>query len=349
METRATQKVGPTGGGRPATDHVILLDGTLGNLTPGQETNIGLIYKMLRASPDGARLSLYYEAGVQWHVWSDTASVAMGRGINRQIRRAYGWLASRYRPGDRIFLLGYSRGAFAVRSLAGVIDSVGLLTAEAATERNVMAAYRYYQIGDFSGGSAEFARRFCHPKVEIEMIGVFDTVKALGVRLPLLWMWTEPQHEFHNHALSRNVRHGYHALAMDENRAAFDPVRWDTSSGDWHGRVEQVWFRGSHGDVGGQLSGFAAARPLSNIPLVWMLGKIEQLGLGLPDGWRADLPTDPDAPSVGTWGGWGKAFLLRARRHVGSDPSETIHPSAQQTRRAQHLLRLDPHLNNPGQ
>ena len=76
---------------RAPTDHVILLDGTLGNLASGQETNIGRIYRTLKAAPGAAHLSLYYEAGVQWHMWSDTPNVAMGRGINRQIRRAYGW------------------------------------------------------------------------------------------------------------------------------------------------------------------------------------------------------------------------------------------------------------------
>ena len=219
--------------GRVPTDHVILLDGTLGTLNAGHETNVGRIYQLLRAAPQSARLSLYYEAGVQWHMWSDTANVAMGRGINSQIRRAYGWLASHYRPGDRIFLLGYSRGAYAVRSLAGIMDEVGLLRADAATERNVMLAWRYYQTLDSSPGEDEFSRRFCHDKVEVEMIGVFDTVKALGVRLPFLWMWTEPQHEFHNHALSKVVRHGFQALALDETRAVFQPVLWDTSAGDW--------------------------------------------------------------------------------------------------------------------
>ncbi|MEZ5777998.1 MAG: DUF2235 domain-containing protein [Paracoccaceae bacterium] len=314
--------------GRGPCDHVILLDGTLSSLEPGNETNVGRIYRLLLSRPSSTRLSLYYEAGVQWHVWRDTVQVAMGRGINRQIRRAYGWLSTRYHPGDRIFLVGYSRGAYAARSLAGMIDQVGLLRTEHATERNVQLAYRYYQREPGSIGEKAFHRRFCHPHVSIEMIGVFDTVKALGMRLPFLWMWTEPQHEFHNHALSPVVKHGYHALAMDENRAAFDPVLWDTSDGNWQGRVEQVWFHGTHGDVGGQLGGFRTARPLANIPLVWMLEKIEQCGIDLPAEWRMAFPTDPAAPSVGTLRGWGKAFLLRARRRQGKDQSESIHPSA---------------------
>jgi uncharacterized protein (DUF2235 family) len=328
---------------RGSVDHVILLDGTLATLDEGQETNIGRIYRLLQKSP-ARNLSLYYESGVQWRLWSDTANVAMGRGINRQIRRAYGWLASRYRPGDRVYLLGYSRGAYAVRSLGGILDQVGLLKSEAATERNVMQAYRHYQSAEISPVQAAFTRLHCHARVEVEVIGVFDTVKALGVRLPFLWMWTEPQHEFHNHALSAVVRRGYQALALDETRSVFDPIIWDTTKGDWAGRIEQVWFRGAHGDVGGQLGGFDTARPLANIPLLWMLEKLEGAGLRLPSGWRLDLPFDPTVASVGTTRGWGKAFLLRSRRQLGRDPSESIHPTTHQTRRAQFWLRRLPSL-----
>lgn len=353
VETQIALPAQPTARSRQPTDHVILLDGTLATLDSGHESNVGLIYRQLRAMPQSTRMSLYYEAGVQWHMWSDTARVATGAGINRQIRRAYGWLASRYRPGDRIFLFGYSRGAYAVRSLGGIIAQVGLLRLDAATERNVHLAYRYYQTAAASPVEQAFSRQFCHPPVEIEMIGVFDTVKALGVRLPFLWMWTEPQHEFHSHALSPLVRNGYHALALDETRAAFAPILWDTKGGrigggDWQRRVEQVWFRGAHGDVGGQLGGLDAARPLSNIPLVWMLGKAEECGLRLPEGWQSRFPCDPEAPSVGTTRSWGKAFLLRARRPVGADPSESIHPTARKSRRARYWLKRQPDLAAQG-
>jgi hypothetical protein len=77
--------------------------------------------------------------------------------------------------------------------------------------------------------------------------------------------------------------------------------------------------------VGGQLSGFEAARPLSNIPLVWMLERVEAHGLALPADWRRRFPCDAQAPSVGTWRGLGKLFVLRAPRSVGLDPSERFH------------------------
>lgn len=313
---------------RGPVDHVIILDGTMCSLQTGQETNAGLTYLLLK---EAGQPSLYYEAGVQWREWRNTTDVAVGRGINRQIRRAYGYLASRYREGDRIFLLGYSRGAYAVRSLAGIIDMVGLLRAECATERNIRQIYRLYQYAPQGRAARAFAARNCHPGAPVEMVGVWDTVKALGLRLPVLWRLTEADHQFHNHALGPSIRHGFHALAHDETRAAFAPVLWDCPPG-WAGKVEQVWFRGTHGDVGGQLGGIDAARPLANIPLVWMLERLESCGVMMPEGWRGRFPCDPAAPSIGTWMGIGKLFVLRRARVIGLDPSESLHPS----------LRVDP-------
>ncbi|MBC7137600.1 MAG: DUF2235 domain-containing protein [Defluviimonas sp.] len=336
----STQRAAPAGPVRPRYDHVILLDGTMSSLEPGEETNVGLIWKLLRDMPRDPAAAhqqmVHYEAGVQWQTWRRFGDVALGRGLDRQIRRAYGWLATRYRPGDRIFLIGYSRGAYAVRSLAGVIDGVGLLRHDEATERNIRQAFRHYELSPGSPAARTFAALTCHASAEVEMVGVFDTVKALGLRLPLLWMLTEPRHAFHSHQLGPAIRHGFQALALDETRAVFTPVMWTCPEG-WTGRVEQMWFRGAHGDVGGQLGGFHAARGLSNIPLVWMLSEAERCGLMLPEGWRARFPMDPEAPSVGCWRGIGKLFILRSPRRVGADPSERLHPTAQLSPRARRL------------
>jgi uncharacterized protein (DUF2235 family) len=305
--------------------HVIILDGTLSSLEPGYETHAGITYRL--CCEMGAEVSVYYEAGVQWPSWRATLDVLVGRGINRQIRRAYGFLASRYRPGDQIFLMGYSRGAYAVRSLAGVIDMVGLLEADHATVRNIRTAYRHYQSHPGGPQALAFSRAFCHEFVPIEAVGVWDTVKALGLRMPLLRLLARTSHEFHNHALGPSICNGYQALAMNETRRVFKPVMWQTLP-DWPGHLEQVWFRGAHGDVGGQLGGFEAARPLANISLVWMLERVQTCGLPLPDGWQARFYTDPNAPSVGTWRSWGKLFLQRGPRAVGLDQSERIHESA---------------------
>jgi len=313
--------------GRGPATHVLMLDGTRSELTPGRETSIGLIHKLLAETGPRAGRTLYYEAGIQWQSWRETLDVMHGRGLNRQIMRAYGALASRYRPGDRVILLGFSRGAYAVRSLAGVIDRVGLVRADCATERMIALADRHYRAGGDSAAARAFAAAHCHAEAAVEAVGVFDTVKALGSRLPGLWRLTRHQHAFHNDALGPATRHGFHALAYHETREAYAPVLWRCPPG-WEGHVEQVWFRGTHGDVGGQLGGFHAARPRANVSLGGRLERAESCNLALPEGWRLRFPTNPDAPSVGTWRGWGRIFMLRFPRVVGRDPSERLHETA---------------------
>ncbi|WVX49430.1 hypothetical protein ROLI_025240 [Roseobacter fucihabitans] len=296
----------------------------MSSLEPGSETNAGRAYQLCREMTGS--VSIYYEPGLQWNDWRSALDVMQGRGINRQIRRAYGYLASRYRPGDKIFLMGYSRGAYAVRSLAGVIDLMGLLKADSATERNIRDVYRFYEGDPNSPCARQFAASHCLASVEIEMIGVWDTVKSLGFNAPVLWRLSEKRHSFHNHQLSHNVKSGYHALALNETRVAYKPILWDSPQG-FQGHVEQVWFSGTHGDVGGQLGGFEVARPLANIPLVWMLERAQMNGLPLPDGWSCRMQQDPSAPMLGTFRGNGKWFVTRRGRKIMKDPSEVIHDS----------------------
>jgi len=120
------------------------------------------------------------------------------------------------------------------------------------------------------------------------------------------------------------VHNGFHALALDESREAYAPVLW-TSPPGWTGNIEQVWFRGAHSDVGGQIKDFPAARPLANISLVWMLKRLEAHNLPLPADWEQRFETDVNAPKCGSWRGWGKVFWGRRKRLVGMDASERLH------------------------
>lgn len=321
-----TVQTAPAAARRGPVDHVIILDGTLSTLDMGQEGNAALLYYLLTKGPRSAARNVYYEPGQQWEGWRNGLNIIEGRAINPQIRRAYGWLASHYQPGDRIYLFGYSRGAFAVRSLAGAIDRVGLLRREHATERGVRTAFRHYQRQPKGASAQEFVRRFCHPQTTVQMIGVWDTVKALGMRFP--WFLARPKgvHLFHDYRLGSHILHGYQALALNETRTVFAPVLWDSRLNP-QSRVEQVWFSGAHGDIGGNIGRFAQCRPLANIPLVWMLEKAESTGLVLPEGWRDLYPTDPNAPMVGTLRGFGLWFFWRRKRVVGRDPSESLHPT----------------------
>ena len=319
-----------TAEGQPRTrgqaTHVIILDGTASSLVEGRETHAGVTYKLLNEAGRQANLTVHYEAGIQWRDWRGTWDVMTGKGINRQIERAYGVLASRYKIGDRIVLIGYSRGAYAVRSLAGVIDVVGLVKDQCATERTIRTAYRHYRTGGRSRFAQKFREEHCHPRAEtpVEAVAVWDTVKALGLRVPVIWRWMNPAQPFHNHRLGSHVRNGFHALALDETREAYAPVLW-TLPADWKGNMEQVWFRGAHSDVGGQIEDFPAARPLANISLVWMLKRLEMCKLPLPKDWQTRFETDVNAPKCGSWRGWGKVFWGRRKRLVGMDASERLH------------------------
>lgn len=323
---------GPT----PAVDtprdpmtHVVLLDGTMSRLSRGEETNIGLTFRLLRELPREARTSLYYEPGIQWHSWRRTHEVLAGIGLSRQIKRAYLFLARGYRPGDSIILMGYSRGAYAVRSLAGMIDRLGLLRADQIDRARLERLYRLYREAPGSAAAQALRDSSCHPEVPVAFLGAYDTVRALGLGLPGLWQIVPPPHPFHNNALGPNVAAARHALALEERRVAFHPMIWRTTPEQaQNGQVKQVWFRGSHGDVGGHLGGLGWARPLANIPLVWMLSEAEQAGLRLPSLWRQRFITDADAPGIGMNRGLGMLFILRRPRPVGQDPSEALHPTA---------------------
>ena len=324
---RARTEEGGIRGRGPAT-HVVILDGTMSSLAEGRETNAGLTFKLLREVSNTSNLTVYYEAGIQWRDWTSTWGVMIGRGINRQIKRAYGVVASRYRPGDQIILIGYSRGAYAVRSLAGVIDMVGLVKSDYATVRAIRQAYRHYRRGARGETVQAFRDHYCHAETQVEAVAVWDTVKALGIRLPVVWRWAEARHDFHNHALGPHIRNGFHALAINERRVAYAPVMWNCPV-DWKGNMEQVWFRGNHADVGGQIWQNPSSRPLSNIPLVWMLGRLSACGVPLPDGWQTRFEQDVAAPSIGNWHGWSKVFLSRRKRIIGRCPSESIHQSVE--------------------
>ena len=311
---------------RPPRRHVFIIDGTLSRIEEGEETNAGLLYKLLAEGGPQADQTVGYDPGVQASGLSKWIKIAAGSGINESILAGYATIASRYRPGDSIMLFGYSRGAYAVRSLAGLIGKIGMLRAQAATERRVARAFRYYEAAEMSPAAKAFCDTYCHRDVEIDMLGVWDTVKALGLPYPILNRLAPMATEFHNHSLLNNTKNAFQALAIDENRTSYKPLPWKIKD-DYKGHVEQAWFPGSHADVGGQVWRKPNARTLSNIPLVWMLDRAERLGLELPSGWRTEFPQNPVAPMIGSYRGNGKLFIARGPRVVGRCFSESVHGS----------------------
>ena len=308
-------------------DHVVIIDGTKSRLEAGEETNAGILYKLLMQAGDTKSMRIHYDRGIQGHgVWN-WMTIAAGIGINQSICAAYNAIATRYQKGDRIFLFGFSRGAYAARSIAGMISEVGLVKRKFATERVLRQAFRLYEGKAMPNTVAAFRADNCHAQSPIEMIGVWDTVKALGLPYPVLSRLAPMATNFHNECVGATVKRAFQALAMHETRQAYRPVLWETDPA-YSGEIEQVWFRGVHSDIGGHVYRFPPARNLANVSLCWILEKVEQCGLTLPEDWMSDYPMDADAPSVGSFRGMAKFFWLREKRKKGMKCCEFIHPTA---------------------
>jgi hypothetical protein len=205
---------------------------------------------------------------------------ALGVGVNARILEGYRFLCERYEPGDEIALFGFSRGAFQARSLSGLIARVGILRRDTlAALDDAWALYRT-RPGEQSPELALRLSERAYPQVRIRCLGVWDTVGNLGVPLIGGAVDVEDNH-FHDTELSPLVDVGLHALAIDEPRGSFNPTLWTRPKGARApaGQViEQVWFPGSHANVGG---GFVESS-LSDIGLVWMAERAAALaGIGL--------------------------------------------------------------------
>ena len=312
---------------RAPRNHVFIIDGTLSRVDDDDcITHAGQLHAVLQGGKTGARQTLGYDRGVQGLGFSKWIDAAIGRGFNESVIEGYATLASRYEPGDRIFLFGFSRGAYAARSIAGLIDRIGLLRKDAATERRVQRAFRYYQRDEQTTASRAFARDSCHSAVTIACIGVWDTVKALGLPYPLLSRFFPMATEFHDHELGESVRAAFQALATDEDRTAYAPILWER--GDWAGHLEQVWFPGAHGDIGGERNCLIPPIPLTNLSFVWLVERAVAQGLLMPDGWQDAFPTDAGVPMVGSRTGINRLFLIRHPREarIGVD-GQAVHPS----------------------
>ena len=188
---------------------------------------------------------------------------ATGTGTSERIRDAYRFLAERYHQGDRIYGFGFSRGAFAIRSLAGFIDLAGMpKQPRALKEEELLEIYDAYMDGRLVDKT-----RYGTIDTMIDFIGVWDTVGALAFGRTL--------GNFHR-INPGNVKRVAHALALDEERQRFEPSFWDAPA-TAATQIEEVWFSGCHTNIGG---GYADAN-LSNIALFWMLQSPRDAGLPL--------------------------------------------------------------------
>lgn len=220
---------------------------------------------------------------------------AFGLGLSKNVKQLYANLVRTYKEGDRIYLFGFSRGAFTVRTLAGLINTCGILdrTNFKNDEELVEEVKRVY--GDYRTKYKRFSRKLTEDKIKkraaffrkkyrvvdatIKFIGVWDTVDAVGAPIDeIAWVIDKVFYPFKfvDSKLSpkNKVEKACHALSIDDERLTFHPVMWD-EKGENDDRIEQVWFAGVHSNVGG---GYPK-HGMSLVSLDWMMSKAEQAGL----------------------------------------------------------------------
>jgi len=243
-----------------------------------------------RTARDGTAQLMYYDPGVGTSgSWLQRAiDGATGSGLSNNILEAYRYLISCYEAGDQLFFFGFSRGAFTVRSLAGLIRNSGILRPDAGDLLD--RAFALYRARRLSTHPKEkeatlFRRTYAVSDITpIKFIGVWDTVGALGNPL-LLRSIPGRGYRFHDRRLSSTVEHAYHALAIDEKRPHFRATMWHQQPHAQKQSFQQVWFVGVHSNIGG---GYPSSG-LSDIALEWMADKARQCGLDIGS---MDIKTD---------------------------------------------------------
>jgi uncharacterized protein (DUF2235 family) len=259
---------------------VLCLDGT-SNKYAADNTNVVKLYAMLdRARPD--QLS-YYQPGIgtmappgvwgklkRWFV--TRLDLAIAWLLPDHVTDAYRFLMRYYQKGDRIFIFGFSRGAYTARAVAAMLHKVGLLTQ--GNEELVPFAWDMFKREHDKTVYEGFKKTFSRP-APVYFLGLWDTVSSVG------WVPFAPQH-FQYTANNPDVAIVRHAVALDERRAYFLQNLWGK---DPPTDIDQVWFPGVHCDVGG---GYPEAESgLSAIALQWMTGKAEAAGLILDPAMKA--------------------------------------------------------------
>ena len=297
---------------------VICSDGTGNSAIKGRGTNVFKIFECVDLNGHRYDHALtvqvaIYDDGVGTESFKPLRVLggAAGWGLSRNVKQLYEELCRIYDPGDRIFLFGFSRGAFTVRTLAGLITTCGIVNAtqqrrsDDAAARGQSAATRIenpqelrtlvekaYKIlrrcfrtwlmralfGPPTEGESEaFRRAHCHGNEKIAFVGVWDTVDAVGLPLNIANVVNTfiYQFKFPNYELSPDVESGYHALAIDDERQSFHPLLWDQRKENKEQIIEQVWFAGVHSNVGG---GYPR-QGMSLVALDWLMQKSEAAGL----------------------------------------------------------------------
>jgi hypothetical protein len=274
---------------------IVCCDGTWNWPDAQRETNVVRLLRALKPVDNGIAQIVHYHEGVgTGNLLDRIVGGGAGIGLSASVKACYGFLVDNYQEHDEIFLFGFSRGAYVMRSLAGFIGEIGMMR-----KHNM---HRFAEVWNWYWRAKnkrkpeqleQLAPDRCR-HVDIECIGVWDTVGALGIPGSRLCAAT---FEFHETSLGPHVRHAFQALAIDERRGNFQGAVWvpfdpgrrlrgapheeaPQAAAPAHDGppqvLEQAWFPGVHSNVGG---GYPE-HGVSDTPYLWMLSKLQGL-LGL--------------------------------------------------------------------
>ena len=300
---------------------IICCDGT-GNEISENISNVLKLYRCLRKTEKTEpRQLVYYDPGVgtlarpdPWHKlkqdFNTILGLATGYGLDDNVLAAYDFLARNYQHGDQVYLFGFSRGAYTVRVLAGLIHKIGLITPEQINlAGSGLIAYkqfssdeapklraRFKSAVEVAAGedavqtafdnAAQFARITSSRWPTIRFVGVWDTVASVIVPRADRFYWPSLE-ELAFTLVNPSVQTFRQAISIDERRCMFRLKKWDDPQTYKHNRfndahaepqdILQVWFAGVHADIGG---GYPEKESgLSKYPLLWMIDEATKCGL----------------------------------------------------------------------
>ena len=285
---------------------ILLSDGTGNSAAKLQKTNVWRVYRALDLSTDDQFAE--YDDGVGTSSFRPLALIgsAFGMGLARNVRHLYAFLSRNYRGADeKVFAFGFSRGAYTIRMLIGLVRNQGLVDSELPEQlfqREVLRRWDAFRGERFSRFKRTLAPQPDRHEVEktqgrvpeFEFVGLWDTVGAYGLPIDELQraidLYIYP-FSFSDRHLSGVVKCAYHALSLDDERRTFYPILWDESDSGDRARIQQVWFPGVHCNVGG---GYPKDG-LAYLSLDWMVTKAKSLGLRFLDAYLIEIKKQADA------------------------------------------------------
>ena len=210
---------------KPGKRLIVCCDGTWQQLNSSYPSNVIKLAQAVKPmASDGVAQIVFYHEGIGSDSFKFLGGIT-GLGIERTIQDAYRFLCLNYDSGDEIYLFGFSRGAYTVRSLAGMIYCSGLLDRPHITKAS--EAYKLYRdrgVKPKDKKAANYRKDYGKDngkRVPITLLGCFDTVGALGIpTLALFRKYREQLHKkyrFHDTTLNKDIENALHAVAMDRN------------------------------------------------------------------------------------------------------------------------------------